>query len=106
VFEGEDVVERDEGEVADEGGDDCNGERSEEGVGEEEGGGFEELEEIDWLSIIVTTVEPCVNVKLRNALDNTEKRGGNPQELDDLVHETFSRAKHKKDVETENQLGF
>ena len=43
----EDDCERDEGEVADEGGDDCDGEGSEEGVGEEEGGGFEELEEID-----------------------------------------------------------
>ena len=80
AIEEEDDCERDEGEVADEGCDDCDGERSEEGVGEEEGGGFEELEEIDWLLVLyfLLRVELCVNVKLRNALDNAEKRGGQP----------------------------
>ena len=74
-------------------------------MGEEEGGGFEELEEIDWLLVdwlfgFLISVERCVKMEFCNALDNTEKRGGQPQELDDLVHKTFSRAEHKKDVET------
>ena len=92
-------------------------------MGEEEGGGFEELEEIDWLFGFLISVERCVKMEFCNALDNTEKRGGQPQELDDLVHKTFSRAEHKKDVKTwlrgfliirirflctltKNQLGF
>ena len=54
----EDGGERDEGVEADEGGDDCDGERSEEGVGEEEGGGFEEVEEIDWLWILWLWISP------------------------------------------------
>ena len=68
---------------------------------EEEGGGFEELEEIDWLLFLFwSTVEHCVKMEFCNALYNAEKRGGNSQELDDLVHKTFSWAEHKKDVET------
>ena len=64
-IEEEDDCEWDEGEVADEGGDDCDRERSEEGVGEEEGGGFEELEEIDWLLVFyfLLSVELCVKMK-------------------------------------------
>ena len=95
----EDGCEWDEGEVADKGGDDCDGERSEESVREEEGGGFEELEEIDWLWIIFLNVERCVKMEFCNTLYNAEKRGGQAQELDDLVHKTFSWAEHKKDVE-------
>ena len=69
-------------------------------MGEEEGGGFEELEEIDWLWIRIRNVERCVKMEFCNALDNAEKRGGHPQELDDLVHKTFRWAKHEKDVQT------
>ena len=92
-------------------------------MGEEEGGGFEELEEIDWLLVFffLLRVERCVKMEFSNSLDNAEKRGSQPQELDDLVHKTFSRAEHKKDVKTwlgglqlfsqvsmltKNQLGF
>ena len=50
-IEEKDCCEWDEGVIANEGGDDCDGERSEESVGEEEGGGFEELEVIDWWRI-------------------------------------------------------
>ena len=74
----EDGCEWDEGVVADECGDDCDGERSEESVGEEEGGGFEELEEIDWFWILLPNVERCVNVELGNAFHNAEKRCGYP----------------------------
>ena len=69
-------------------------------MGEEEGGGFEELEEIDWFWILLPNVERCVNVKFGNAFHDAEKRCGYPKELDDLVHKTFCRAEHKKDVET------
>ena len=66
--------ERDEGVVADEGGNDSDGERSEESVGEEEGGGFEKVEEIDWLLILFfqCTVELSVKMKFRDALNNAE----------------------------------
>ena len=71
-------------------------------MGEEEGGGFEELEEIDWLLVFffLPRVERCVKMEFSNSLDNAEKRGSQPQELDDLVHKTFSGAEHKKDVKT------
>ena len=71
-------------------------------MGDEKGGGFEETEEIVWRLVFfyLLRVVRSEYVIFRNAFYNTEERGGDSQELDDLVHRIFCRTEHKKDVQT------